>query len=400
MKILFITPRLPHPRVASGHVIVYERIKRLAQRGHEIGLAVFDDPSCARHLDEVRPLVREIEVVPRPPPHSYLRGALDFAFSSVPPYFYNFRSDEMMKRVGDMAERTGYHIAMAEFSAMGQYLYGNRHLSAVRKVISCHYSIATSYRKVADLMQYSARGIRSRLSLRGLQRYEVDMYRNVDKVLVLTAQERFAIQRYDPHLRINVIPCGVDTKYFRPSPEGPEDCILFTGHYESEPNRDAVLWFAHRVWPILKKRWPTLTFYVVGPGVVPEVRDLMRRDKSIIVTGEVDDIRPYMRKAKVFLCPVRLGSGLRVKILEAMAAGVPVVSTSLGAEGIPLHTGDNGLLADTPEMMAESILLLLQDDALRTSIIRQARSLVEDRFAWDRGIDMLEDVFAEVVAGR
>jgi glycosyltransferase involved in cell wall biosynthesis len=226
------------------------------------------------------------------------------------------------------------------------------------------------------------------------------MYRSADSVLVLTAQERFVLQRYDPHLRVNVIPCGVDTRYFRPAKDGTEECLLFTGHYESEPNRDAVLWFADRVWPIVKKQRPMLKFFVVGPGVVPEIRDLMKRDPSIVVTGEVEDVRPYMQKARVFLCPVRLGSGLRVKILEAMAAGVPVVSTTLGAEGIPLHTGENALLADTPELMAENILHLLEDEVLRSSIVRQARTLMEDRFAWDRGIDMLEDVLDGVVAGR
>jgi glycosyltransferase involved in cell wall biosynthesis len=400
MRILFITTRLPHARVASGHVIVYQRIKRLAERGHEIGLIVFDDPGRPGHIDELRALTKEIEVVPPPNPHSYARGAVDLAFSSIPPYFQNYRSEEMMRRIGEMVDRSHYHVAIAEFSAMGQYLFRNRYLSAVRKIISCHYSIATSYRKVADLMRYSARGLRSRVSLGGLLRYEVDMYRNVDHVLVLTAQERFVLQRYDPHLRVNVIPCGVDTKYFKPPKEETEECILFTGHYESEPNRDAVLWFAHRVWPIVKQRRPAVKFYVVGPGVSQEISDLMKRDKSIVVTGEVEDVRPYMQKARVFLCPVRLGSGLRVKILEAMAAGVPVVSTSLGAEGIPLHTGDNALLADTPEMMAENIVLLLEDETLRTSIIRQARTLMEDRFAWDRGIDMLEDVLASAVVGR
>ncbi|HEY8239986.1 MAG TPA: glycosyltransferase, partial [Kiritimatiellia bacterium] len=270
MRILFITTRLPHARVASGHVIVHQRIKRLAERGHEIGLAVFDDPGSSQHIEDVRSMVRELVVVPRPPPHSYLRGAFDMATSSIPPYFLNFRSEEMMRRVGEMAERARYHVAIAEFSAMGQYLYRNRYLSAVRKIISCHYSIATSYRKVADLMRYSARGIRSRVSLGGLLRYEVDMYRSADSVLVLTAQERFVLQRYDPHLRVNVIPCGVDTRYFRPAKDGTEECLLFTGHYESEPNRDAVLWFADRVWPIVKKQRPMLKFFVVGPGVVPE----------------------------------------------------------------------------------------------------------------------------------
>jgi glycosyltransferase involved in cell wall biosynthesis len=154
------------------------------------------------------------------------------------------------------------------------------------------------------------------------------------------------------------------------------------------------------VWPKLKIRRPNLKFYVVGPGVAPEIEDLAKRDASIIVTGEVDDIRPYLQKAKVFVCPVRLGSGLRVKLLEAMAAGVPVVSTTLGAEGIPLHTGENCMLADKPEIMAENIEMLLSDEDLRKAIARQARTLVQDRFSWERGIDSLEDVFADLIIQR
>ena len=159
--------------------------------------------------------------------------------------------------------------------------------------------------------------------------------------------------------------------------------------------------FAETVFvPALKARRPGLKFYVVGPGPDAEMYDLARKDPSIIVTGEVDDLRPYFQKAKVFVCPVRLGSGLRVKILEAMAAGVPVVSTMLGAEGMPLHTGDNCLLADRPEIFAQNIELLLSDEDLRKSIAKQARTLVLDRFEWDRGITALEDVMAEVAAQR
>ncbi|MFH0908060.1 MAG: glycosyltransferase [bacterium] len=401
MRILFITARLPHARVSSGHVIVWQRVRRLVERGHEIGLVTFEGYDSAARAGEVRPMLKELEIVPQPKPHSFGQGAVDFAFSSIPSYFYNFRSEEMMERVGDMVERSRYHIAIAEFSAMGQYLYCNPYLPAVRKIISCHYSVATSYGKVAKLMKYSARGIRSRMSLGGLLRFEVDMYRNVDRVLVLTAQERFALLRHAPSLRISVIPCGVDTTFFQPGADAPaEERILFTGHYETDANRDAVLWFASHVWPTLKARRPNLTFYVVGPGVVPEIRELAKRDSSIIVTGEVDDLRPYLQQAKVFVCPVRLGSGLRVKLLDAMAAGVPVVSTTLGAEGIPLHTGENCLLADKPSIIADNIDLLLSDEDLRRSIARQARTLVQDRFSWERGIDMIEDVFGEVMAQR
>lgn len=401
MRILFITSRLPHARVSSGHVIVWQRVRRLIERGHEVGVATFDGYDSAAHESEVRPMLKDLEIVPRPEPHSFSRGALDFAFSSIPSYFYNFRSDALMERVGAMVERSRYHVAIAEFSAMGQYLFRNPYLPAVRKIISCHYSVATSYRKVADIMTYSARGIRSRMSLGGLLRFEVEMYRNVDRVLVLTAQERFALQRHSPSLRISVIPCGVDTTYFQLGAEPPaEERILFTGHYETDANRDAVVWFADHVWPKLKARRPNLKFYVVGPGIAPEITALAQRDPSIVVTGEVDDIRPFLQQAKVFVCPVRLGSGLRVKLLEAMAAGVPVVSTTLGAEGIPLHTGENCMLADKPEIMAENIEMLLSDEDLRKAIARQARTLVQDRFSWERGIDMLEDVFADLMVQR
>ncbi len=401
VRILFITSRLPHARVSSGHVIVWQRVKRLIERGHEVGVATFDGYDSAAHEGEVRPMLKDLEIVPRPEPHSFRRGAIDFAFSSIPSYFHNFRSEALMERVGAMVERSRYHIAIAEFSVMGQYLFRNPYLPAVRKIISCHYSVATSYRKVADLMMFSARGIRSRMSFGGLLRFEIDMYRNVDRVLVLTAQERFALQRHSPSLRISVIPCGVDTAFFQPGTEAiAEERILFTGHYETEANADAVLWFAYHVWPTLKAKRPNLKFYVVGPGVIPEVASLAKRDASIVVTGEVDDIRPYLQQAKVFVCPVRLGSGLRVKLLEAMAAGVPVVSTTLGAEGIPLHTGENCLLADKPEIMAENVEMLLSDEDLRKSIARQALTLVQDRFSWERGIDILEDVFADTMTPR
>jgi glycosyltransferase involved in cell wall biosynthesis len=164
-----------------------------------------------------------------------------------------------------------------------------------------------------------------------------------------------------------------------------------------EANRDAVLWFATRIWPLVRAHHPGVRFHVVGPSVTPMLRDLARRDPSIVVTGEVDDLRPYLHRAQVFVCPVRIGSGLRVKVLEAMAAGVPVVTTSLGAEGIPIQPGDTCLIADQPPMMASYISLLLQDELLRVSMARQARQLVADRFAWDRCTDLLEAVLRDTL---
>ena len=125
--------------------------------------------------------------------------------------------------------------------------------------------------------------------------------------------------------------------------------------------------------------------------------DLARRDPRIVVTGWVEDIRPYLAKARVFVCPNRLGSGMRGKILQAMAAGVPVAATTVGAEGIPIQIGNTGFLADTPDILVQQVSLLLEDEKLRETIARNARAMVEERFSWDRGIDLLESVLHEVV---
>ena len=302
----------------------------------------------------------------------------------------------MMRTIGDMVQRSRYDVVVAEFSVMGQYLHGNPYLPAVRKIISCHYSVAASYRNTVGVLKFTPQGLRSRISLNRLSQYEISLFRAMDRVLVLTAQERFGLLNKAPDLRLHVVPSGVDTDHFRPSNEDTkENSLLFTGDYEQLPNRDAVFWFAINVWPRLKKRNPGLKFYVVGPGVTSEMKKLAAYDLSIVVTGYVPDVRPYFQKAKIFVCPLRLGAGLRVKMLEPMAAGVPVVTTSLGAEGIPIQTGDNAFVADKPQMMVDYIQLLLGDESLRRSMARQARNLIKDRFSWSHTIDSLERVLCE-----
>ncbi len=399
MKILFLSRVIPHHAVTGGHIIVYQRIKRLIARGHQVGLAAFGSEAERPLGRELQPLLQDLEILPLPRHLPVAHRLARMLGSGIPTYFHALRSPAMMRRVGDLVENGKYDVVLAEFSAMGQYLYGNPYLPAVRKIISCHYSVAGSYRQVADLRRYRPSGILSAISLwRGLGSYEIDLYRNVDRVLVLTAQERMALLSQGSGLRLSVIPAGVDTDYFSAPMEIPRDpIVLFSGHYGVESNRDAVHWFATRIWPLVRVRHPGVRFQVVGPGITPQLRELARRDPSVVVVGEVDDLRPYLHRAQVFVCPVRLGSGMRVKVLEAMAAGIPVVTTSLGGEGIPLQPGDTCLIADQPPVMASYISLLLTDAFLRARLSRQARQLVAERFSWDRCTDLLEQVLQDVV---
>ncbi len=392
MKILFITPHVPHAGVVGGHQLVYQRMRRLSERGHTIGLAAFDSGEDAETRARLQTELDEVRLIDPPRRHSVPGQLARFAFSSIPPYFWEYRSDVMMKAVGDMVHEGGYEAVIAEFSAMGQYLFQNPYLPAVLKFISCHFSLGTSYRSFARTMGLSRIGIRSRLAADRMADYESAMFRQADRVLVLTSHERYALQNADPNLQVDVIPCGVDVGYFHPDQTlEKEPAIMFTGQYETLPNLDAVAWFVDRIWPELKKRHPQLRFYVIGPGSEAMLKHIAKKDASIVVTGRVDDIRPYLHRSKVFVCPVRLGSGFHFKNLEAMAAGTPVVTTQLGAEGMPMQNGDNCFIADQPEKMVMAISLLLADDELRAEIAYNARKLVERKFEWNRSIDMLED---------
>jgi glycosyltransferase involved in cell wall biosynthesis len=238
--------------------------------------------------------------------------------------------------------------------------------------------------------------LREAINLKGLKKYEFNMYRNADKVLTLTPQGRDELLGIDPDLDISIVPHGVDVESFSFSPQAEEqNSLVFLGNYLHYPNADAVIYFHEEIWPRLKKVLPELRFYVVGQSPPPEITRLAS-DKSIIVTGTVDDVTPYLRRGKIFICPVRLGGGFRGKILEAMAIGRPVVSTRLGAEGIPASDGKNIVLADNPDDFVKGITDLLTNAQLYRSIQENARQLMEERYAWDKGVARLEAVLEDI----
>jgi polysaccharide biosynthesis protein PslH len=401
MKILFLTYKLPHSQVIGGNRIVFHRIRYLAQQGHSVGLISYTNKETSKEVETLQEYLAEMHTRRLPRRNIFSRLFHDYIVTSRPALVWKLYSEWMLKKVADVVEDGQYDVVISEFSEMGQFLYKNPYLSAVNTVISCHRCVTDSYEKYRDMDEVSLKQhLKSLPQLIGLEKYEFDMYRSVDRVLVFTPQDRFIMQHYAPDLAVSVAPAGVDVEDILNHPPIPkEPIILMTGYMRDPANEDGVWWFVNHVWPQVKEHYPEVKFYIVGADPGPRIYKAVGHDPKIIVTGQVEDLSPYRNRARMLVSPVRLGSGVRTKVLEAMAFGLPVVSTSLGVAGIDAQTGVNCLIADTPDLFAQSVEWLLTDRTLSANMSRRALELVRRKYDLDIELKRFEKILTSVVEG-
>ena len=399
MEILFVCKTLPHEKVIGGPVIIYNRVRILSQR-HNVSLLTFVPPDEWDYTDTVSRFCRYFEGVPMPSYDAPLRKAWDFFFSPVPVYFLNNYCEEMYGALRGMVGRNHYDVVISEYSMVAQYLYHNPDLAGIKRVMSVHECYYLARRKAWKVQGFSREGLSALVNLKGLKKFEFDMYADADRVLVLTPQGKEELLRIRPDLDISVVPHGVDVEHFCASGESArEQAVMFLGNYPHDPNRDAVIYFHESIWPLVREEVPGALFYVVGKDPTPDLLELGHADPSVVITGTVDDVRPYFERAKVFVNPVRIGGGFRGKILEAMSMGLPIVTTSLGAEGVDARSGRDLIVADDPARFAAAVTELLRDDAMCESLGENAREMAVGSFSWERGAGELERVLQDVVGG-
>jgi len=211
-----------------------------------------------------------------------------------------------------------------------------------------------------------------------------------------TDREHFS-QFIDPN-KISVIPTGVDIDYFRPGPGDEQpNTLVFTGSMDWLPNEDAIFYFVSEILPRIREQVPEVSLWVVGRRPSRRLQELSANDTRVLVTGGVEDIRPYVQRAAVYVVPLQVGGGTRLKIFEAMSMGKAVVSTPVGAEGLPIKHGENIILADEPKEFARAVVHLLRDSAARVRLGRVARELVQEKHSWASVAARFEAVLSRVV---
>jgi glycosyltransferase involved in cell wall biosynthesis len=218
---------------------------------------------------------------------------------------------------------------------------------------------------------------------RKLTRYEALAAPRYEVNIMMSAVDEAVLAGRVPGIRTAVVPNGVDIDYFAPAAVRRESpALVYAGGMNMFANRDAVLHFLDAIWPLVKAHVPEVTFSVVGQDPPKELLEIAARDQGVRVLGKVPDIRPYINEAAVYVVPLRVGGGTRLKVLDALASGKAIVSTSLGCEGIDVRHGEHLLVADHPEAFAAAVVRLLQDEALRLRFSRAARDVAERLYAW------------------
>jgi glycosyltransferase involved in cell wall biosynthesis len=232
---------------------------------------------------------------------------------------------------------------------------------------------------------------------RKLAAYERRVCRDADRVIAVSEADRAALLRLAPDLDVTVVPNGVDLAFYRPGAvaapaELRAGALVFTGKMDYRPNVDAVTWFADAVLPLVRQRVPEAHFWVVGQQPHARLAALAGRD-DVTITGRVPDVRPYIAGAGVYVVPLRIGGGTRLKVLEAMAMGQALVSTRLGCDGFDFTDGNELRYADTPEEFAQAVEALMRDRETAADLGRNARAFVETNYGWDAIIPRLERVY-------
>jgi glycosyltransferase involved in cell wall biosynthesis len=240
----------------------------------------------------------------------------------------------------------------------------------------------------------------SLIQWRKLRRYERHVCRQLDRVAAVSEADASALARLVPGLQPAVVPNGVDLKYYDESARGDEangarlkaPSLVFTGKMDFRPNVDAVMWFVDEVLPHIRAGRQDVHFYIVGQKPHPRLQVLRGRD-DVTLTGWVDDVRPYFSQATVYVAPLRMGGGTRLKLLEAMAMRKAIVSTALGCEGFDVTDGREMRIADAPDAFARAVLELLGSTGQRVALGQTARRFVEAHYAWEAIVPRLERLY-------
>ncbi|MEM2370846.1 MAG: glycosyltransferase [Candidatus Bathyarchaeia archaeon] len=389
MKMLFIASRFPYPLIQGDRVRAYHFLRLLSLR-HEITLVTPISYSVDSGFQEVIPHIckRWIEVPFRQ--QEAIMNLLSFPFSGLPMQVLYFCPPAIQRTFQELIREESYellHVQLARMAPVAESVTG------VPKVIDFIDALSLNMYRRAKREQWPLNWV-FHLETQRMVRYERRLISFFDQQVVSSPLDKKAMGDFET---IHVIPNGVNLSDFPYNESGRDDgLIVFTGRMGYFPNAEAAIHFTTRIFPLIRKQVPDARFLIVGADPPRRVRSLAKLP-GIEVTGYVPRIQDYLARATVAVAPMQAGTGIQNKLLEAMASGVPVVATPYALGGIEVIDGEHLLVAEDDKEFAEKVVRLLKDRALRCRLARNARRLVEEKYTWERSVEMLEEVYQRAI---
>jgi len=391
MNILYITQQIPYPLDSGGKIKSFSTIALLSKQ-HDVYLAAFiEDEKEKKYLTPFKKRLRlkKISVVTHPliVEKSYRQQLWMLARSlfTLRPYsVYKFWHPEMSRLVSSMEKSVRFDVVWIDHISMAQYFVPVRGRRSVLEMHNVEHILYERHRDFGHRMHW--RMIFWLESLKYLW-YQRRMIRQFDRVLTISQHDQQklseAIQssfgRSTAQIEVFLPP--VRDEFFRVRRRPQPSTIMFMGLMTWYPNRRGVEWFIHEVFPTVQHFNPEVRLTIVGQY---SRRNPPTKTPGVRYVGHVQSVLPYLASTSLFIVPLQIGSGVRIKILEAMAAGVPIVSTTVGAEGIPVENGKHMLIADDAPSFARAVTRVLKDKKLRTTLAKNAKQFVRRMYGQDR----------------
>ncbi len=395
MNVLLLTQVLPYPPDSGPKVKTYHVLKYLAQN-HAVTLVSFvrgDQSPDVRHLAQYCRAIHTVAME-----RSLLRDGLAMARSLVTAQPWMMVRDgrgAMHRCVDRLAAEQRFDVVHADQLNMAQYAWC---VPGARRILDAHNALWLLYRRLAETMSPGPRRWLLERDWRLIKRYEGAQVRRMDAVLAVSQEDCAALQEAAGQpVEIAVIPIAIDTDETTVvEREANARHILHLGTMYWPPNVDGVRWFVEQVYPRIRQQRPDVEFDVVGARPPQELLALNDNGLGIHVTGYVPDTLPYERRAALMVVPLRAGGGMRVKILNALAQGIPIVTTTLGYEGIDLAPEREILVGDTPEALAAQVLRVLNDPALGHRLAVEGRGTVVERYDYRQACRPLDAIYCQI----
>jgi glycosyltransferase involved in cell wall biosynthesis len=393
MDVLFVSRCLPYPTREGDRLILGHLLAHLRGRGHRCDLVALDEaPASGAGRAAAVEQDPGIEVVPARPRHP-----LQYATRLLRP----FPGDAAHCWNPALWRTVERRLAARHYDVV--HLFGGIQVYELRGLVAGRPTVITPYESYSLRLERACAAARStvsrtriRLRLAAARAFERVIFNGFDRVVVLGEPDRAALLALQPSLPIEVIPNGVELNTVPRDVREP--VLVFVGNYAYEPNVHAARLLALDVLPRVKRHVPEARAVLIGPEPPPGLRALASPD--VVLTGWVDDVRPSLARAAVVVAPLAEGAGMKNKILEAMAAGAPVVTTPVGCDGIAAIDERDVLLASTPEATAEAVVALLRDTARAERLGAAGRALVRSSYRWEDVAGRYERLYAELAAAR